>query len=150
MAALPDATETGSIPTTTRLFHLAAAFYLIAWAVHSGDHIRRGLLEIPIAVQILGYLQVLLTLGFIWLLWRRHPLGPIVAIGIGVPATIGIAIAHLLPDFGPVSDSLWVEGIDAFTWFAVILEILGTILLTIGGWLAWRAVDFTPPSLRAG
>lgn len=139
----------GDMPPT-RPFRMAAGFYLIAWAVHSGDHIRRGLFEIPIAVQALGNLQVVLTLGFIWLLWKRHPLGPLAAISIGVPATIGIAVAHLLPDFGPVSDSLWTEGIDAFTWFAVILEVLGTIVLTAGGWLAWRAVDYAPPSLRPG
>ncbi len=69
---------------------------------------------------------------------------------IGVPTTVGIALAHLLPDFGPVSDSLWADGIDAFTWFAVILEILGTVVLTAGGWMAWREVDYAPPSLRPG
>lgn len=133
-----------------RFFHVAATFYLIAWATHAGDHIRRGLFDIPIAVQALGNLQVLLTLGFIWLLWKRHPLGPVAAIAIGVPATVGIAAAHLLPDVGPVSDSLWADGIDAFTWFAVILEIVGTVVLTAGGWLAWREVDYAPPSLRTG
>lgn len=60
----------------------------------------------PVAVQALGNFQVVLTLGFIWLLWTRHPLAPIAAIAIGIPATIGIAVAHLAPDFGPVSDSL--------------------------------------------
>ena len=132
----------------TRTFHAAAAFYLVAWAVHTADHLRRGIFEVPVAVQALGNVQVVLTLGFIGLLWKRHPLAPVAAIAIGVPATIGIAVAHLAPDFGPLSDSLWVDGIDAFTWFAVILEILGTIVLTVGGWRAWRAVDFAPPALR--
>jgi hypothetical protein len=123
---------------------VTAIFYLVAWAIHSADHIRRGLFEIPFAVQALGNIQVLLTLGFAWLLWKRHPLAPIAAIAIGIPVTIGIAVAHLLPDFGPVSDSLWADGIDRLTWFAVILEILGTAVLTAGGWLAWRAVDYAP------
>ncbi len=131
----------------TRIFYFASAFYLIAWAVHTGDHLRRGIFAVPVAVQALGNLQILLTVGFVWLLWKRHPLAPVAAIAIGVPATIGIAVAHLAPDFGPVSDSLWEPGIDAFTWFAVILEILGTVVLTIGGWLAWRAVDYAPPRL---
>ncbi len=131
-----------------RVFHYAAAFYLTAWTIHTIDHLRRGIFEVPIAVQALGNLQVVLTLGFVWLLWKHHPLGPIAAIAIGVPATIGIAVAHLLPDFGPLSDSLWVDGIDTFTWFAVILELLGTVVLTVGGWLAWRGHDYAPPPLR--
>ncbi len=143
------ATDLMSDPANAnRIFRLAAGFYLTAWALHTFDHIRRGIFEVPIAVQALGNVQVLLTLGFIWLLWKGHALAPIAAIAIGVPATVGIAAVHLLPDFGPVSDSLWVDGIDAFTWLAVIVEILGTIVLTIGGALAWRATDYAPPRLR--
>lgn len=56
--------------------------------------------------------------------------------------TIGIAAAHLLPDFGPLSDSLWSDGIDRFTWFAVLLEITGSAVLGVVGWKAWKANNF--------
>lgn len=146
----PSPTSRPERSQAARLFSVTAGFYLVAWAIHGADHLRRGLFDIPLAVQALGYIQVFLTLGFIWLLGKRHPLAPIAAIAIGIPATIGIALAHILPDFGPVGDSLWTEGIGGFTWFAVILEILGSVVLTAGGWLAWRSVDYAPPALRAG
>lgn len=131
--------------TAERRFRLAAAFYLLAWTIHTADHIRRGLFDVAIGVQVLGNLQILLTVGFAWLLWKRHPLAPVVALGIGIPVTVGIGFAHLGPDLGPFSDSLWSAGIDTFTWVAVILELLGSIALAVGGWLAWRATDFAPP-----
>ena len=132
-------------PTPMTGFRMAATFYLVAWLIHSADHVRRGLFDVSIGVQVLGNTQVLLTLGFAWLLWKRHPLAPVAAIGLGVPVTIGIAFAHLGPDLGTFSDSLWADGIDAFTWLAVILELLGSTVLAVGGWLAWRATDYAPP-----
>jgi hypothetical protein len=126
------------------LFRYGALFYLAAWAIHAADHIRRGLFDVAVGVQLLGNLQVLLTIGFVWLVWARHPVAPVAAIGLGIPVTIGIAVAHLAPDFGVVSDSLWADGIDAFTWFAVVLEITGSAVLAITGWLAWRETDYAP------
>lgn len=142
----PDITDPDSLTLSSR-FIAGSCFYLAAWSVHTADHVRRGLFEPAIGVQVLGNLQILLTIGFAWLLWKRHPITPVMAIGIGAPVTLGIAVAHLAPDFGFVSDSLWVEGIDAFTWFAVGLEIIGSATLAIVGWLEWKSVDYAMPEI---
>ncbi|NNE72181.1 MAG: hypothetical protein HKN26_00790 [Acidimicrobiales bacterium] len=128
----------GLTDATERTFLAGSLFYLAAWALHSFDHVRRGLFDIDIPVQVLGNVQVVLTVVFIWMLANRHRLSPTMAIAIGIPATLGIAMAHLLPDFGSFSDSLWNDGIDWFTWTAVIIEISGSTVLTIVGVKAWR------------
>lgn len=124
--------------TTERTFLAGSVFYLGAWAVHTFDHARRGIFDADIPVQVLGNIQVVLTLVFIALLAKRHRLSPTMAVAIGIPATLGIAMAHLLPDFGSFSDSLWNDGIDWFTWTAVIIEITGSTVLAIVGLQAWR------------
>ena len=37
-----------------RFLRYAAAFYLVAWAVHTGDHLRRGTSVVTSEVLVLG------------------------------------------------------------------------------------------------
>ena len=65
-------------------------------------------------------------------------LGPLVAAGAGLYIAVGVSATHLLPTWGPMSDSLPNGDVDPFTWIAVLFEIVGAIVLGIVGWSTYR------------
>ena len=125
-----------------RLFRYAATFFLVAWAVHTGDHIRRGLGVVTLEVTMLGaavaVLQVLAVLAALSMRWRWAPLA---AVLIGFPDAVGIAAVHFLPHWSAFSDAFpgaRGTGVTGFSWFAASLEVAGALAFVSAGAYAYR------------
>jgi|SRR5205807_3985140 len=127
-----------------RLLRYAAVFYAVAWAVHTGDHIRRGLGVETVEVSTLGSITAiaqLLVVATVFLRWRWAALA---AAAIGFPDAVGIAAVHLLPHWSAFSDAFpgaHGTGVTGFSWFAAVLEIVGALVFGMAGVHALRAAS---------
>src|SRR5690242_3570109 len=122
---------------SARVLWYAALFYLAAWAVHTGDHVRRGLGTVTPEVSTLGTIAAVLQLVAIAAVLGRHRHAPLLAVVIGLPDAIGIAAVHLLPHWSAFSDAFpgsHGEGVNAFSWFAAALEIVAAFTFALAGW----------------
>jgi hypothetical protein len=118
------------------LLQFAAGFYAIAWAVHTGDHLRRGFSSITSEVTVLGTATAVLQIVAIVLVLSHHRWAPLVAVLIGVPDGLGIAAVHLLPHWSSFSDAFpgaHGTAVTGFSWFAAIVEIIGALTFAAAG-----------------
>src|ERR687892_706989 len=88
-----------------RLLMAAGVVFAVALLVHGADHARRGVGELPTAVFWLGNAQAVGALVTLFLVFTRRQWGPAAAIAIGFGSAVGFTIAHLVPDWGPLSDA---------------------------------------------
>lgn len=123
-------------PRSATLLTWAAWFFLVAWAVHTGDHMRRGLDSVSTEVSALGTTAGVLQIVAIVFVLTRQRAAPLMAVAVGIPAAIGIAAVHLLPDWGSFSDAFpgaGETGVTGFSWFAAILEVTGAAVFAAAG-----------------
>jgi hypothetical protein len=132
-----------------RLLHRAALFFLFGFAVHNADHARRSLDVVTEQVIWAGTAVSMLTAVAVTLVVTRHRLGPLVAAGAGFYIAIGVSASHLLPQWSALSDPLPGGEVDAFTWIAVLLEVIGALAMGIAGLLALRARRPAEPVVAA-
>jgi hypothetical protein len=115
----------------------AAAFFAVALAVHTADHLRRGIDVVPAAVFIAGMIQGVAAVVAVILVFRGSRWAPHAAILVGFVSAVGFTAAHLLPTWGAFSDSFIdaapVEAVTWFSWVTAILEILGDVLFGAAG-----------------
>jgi len=119
----------------------SAFFYLGAWAVHTGDHVRRGLDVVTPEVSTLGTIAAVAQILAIAAVLGRHRFAPLLAAAIGFPDAIGIAAVHLFPHWSVFSDAFpgaHGTGVTAFSWFAAILEIVAAAGFGAAGAYAMR------------
>src|SRR5438445_11956875 len=127
-----------------RLLRYAAILYAVAWAVHTGDHLRRGVGVETVEVTTLGGITAiaqLLVVATVFLRWRWAALA---AAAIGFPDAVGIAAVHLLPHWSAFSDAFpgaHGTGVTGFSWFAAVLEIVGALVFGMAGVHALRAAS---------
>ncbi|MEA2670638.1 MAG: hypothetical protein QOG45_858 [Chloroflexota bacterium] len=127
-----------------RLLRCAAVVYAVAWAVHTGDHVRRGLGVETVEVLTLGSITAvaqLLVVATVFLRWRW---AAVAAVAIGFPDAVGIAAVHLLPHWSAFSDAFpgaYRTGVTGFSWFAAVLEIIGALVFGMAGVHALRAAS---------
>jgi hypothetical protein len=113
----------------------------VAWAIHTGDHLRRGLGAVSVEVAVLGSVAAvvqLLAVSAVFLRWRW---AAVVAAAVGFPDAIGIAAVHLLPHWSAFSDAFpgaHGTGVDAFSWAAAIIEVVGALAFGAAGVFAVR------------
>lgn len=50
--------------------------------------------------------------------------------------------SHLVPEWGPLSNPLAGSGVGALTWAAVLAEVIGALVLGVGGLMVLRRHDF--------
>ena len=123
-----------------RWLRAAAYAYAVAWAVHTGDHLRRGLGVITVEVSVLGTVAAVLQLVAVGAVLRRAAWAPMAAVAVGFPDALGIAAVHLLPRWSSLSDAFpgaHGSGVTGFSWFAAILEILAALAFGLAGAYAW-------------
>lgn len=109
-----------------------AALLLIAgFTIHNADHARRGLDGIRESLVWAGTLTMTLAAVIVTLILTRHHMGPAAATAGGFAIALGVMSSHLLPDWGPISESLPQSDVGAFTWIAVFSEILAAL------WMGW-------------
>jgi len=126
-----------------RWLRYAAAFYGVAWAVHTGDHVGRGLGVVTPEVAVLGSTVAVLQLAAVGAVFARWRWAPLAAVAIGFPDAVGIAAVHLLPHWSAFSDAFpgsHGTGVTTFSWFAAILEIVGALAFGFAGLYAWRRI----------
>jgi hypothetical protein len=127
-----------------RLLRCAAVVYAVAWAVHTGDHVRRGLGVETVEVLTLGSVAAvaqLLVVATVFLRWRW---AAVAAVAIGFPDAVGIAAVHLLPHWSAFSDAFpgaYRTGVTGFSWFAAVLEIVGALVFGMAGVHALQAAS---------
>jgi hypothetical protein len=127
----------------------AAIFFAVALAVHTADHLRRGMDVVPPAVMTAGMIQGVLAAITVVLVFRRSRWAPHAAVFIGFVSAVGFTAAHLLPTWGAFSDSFIdaapAAGVTWFSWVTAILEILADLLFGAAG-VAVLAAGSTPRS----
>ena len=130
-----------------RFLRYAAAFYLVAWAVHTGDHLRRGTGVVTTEVLVLGYGAAVLQLAGVAAVFVRWRWAAAAAMAIGFPDAVGISAVHLLPHWSSFSDAFpgaHGTGVTGFSWFAAAIEILGAMAFGIAGAYASRVAGRSP------
>lgn len=106
--------------------------------IHTLDHALRQSATVPTPGAILGLsgqVFALLVLGLSVAGSRWAALGTAVA---GFGTTVGFAAVHLLPDWGPFSQPYGDIPVDALSWAAMIVPLLGAALAGIVGVQALR------------
>jgi hypothetical protein len=123
-----------------RALRWAAGIYALGLALHTFDHLRRGLDASPVAVLWAGNLSTLLGVAAIVLVFAGHRWAPAFAAITGIPVAIGVAAVHLLPPWGALSESFLDggNGITAMSWVVVMIEIVGAFAMGVAGLLALR------------
>jgi hypothetical protein len=125
-----------------RLLRYAAIAFVVAVAIHGGDHAYRGLADQSRHVLSAGTIQALLGGLVVVLVFLRHRAAPIAAVGIGFASAILFSAAHLLPAWGAFSDSYVspgaaAAGVSWFSWTTAVLEIGADLLF---GWAGLNVV----------
>jgi hypothetical protein len=124
-----------------RLLRYAAAFYLVAWMVHTGDHLRRGTDVVTVQVNVAGTSAAVAQVFAIAAVLAGRRWAPIFAAAVGIPDGIGIAAVHLLPRWSALSDAFpgaHGTGVTALSWVAAIVEIVAALAFGAAGLYAWR------------
>ncbi len=109
---------------------LATVAFTAALGVHGADHLRRGVEVVQPAVFIGGALQAAVAVVVLGLVLREHPSSAAWAMGLGFGSVIVFAQAHVLPHWGPLSDSfLSAPRVTPFSWVTAVLEMgMGLVL----------------------
>src|SRR3954470_5397989 len=121
-----------------RVLRYAAVFFLIGFAVHNADHIRRGASSVTPELFAAGNLAAVVSVTAIVLVLRGHRLAAQVAVAAGFPLAIGFTAAHMLPTWSVLSDSFIDGHVSAFSWVASLIEIAGALALGLAGLVVLR------------
>ena len=102
-------------------------------AIHTLDHALRQDAVVPAAGQALGLFGMLAALGSLALAARAGRLAPLVTGVVGMGTAAGFVVVHLLPDWGPFSQPYHGLGVDAASWLAMLLPMVGAALVGAAG-----------------
>jgi hypothetical protein len=119
-----------------RWLRYAALFYATGLALHTADHIRRGVDAVTPQVLWLGNISTLLGVTTVVLVLLGRRLGPPVAAFTGLQVAIGVAAVHLLPEWSAFSDAFpgaRGTGVTALSWTVVLMEIAGAFAMGVIG-----------------
>jgi hypothetical protein len=119
---------------------LAAVVYAVGLALHTVDHLRRGLDAVTLHVLWAGNVSTVLGVVAVALILRRHRHAPAAAVAFGFPVALGVAAVHWLPEWSTaLSDSFVDQSMSWFSWTVVAIEIAGALAVGIYGWTAYRS-----------
>ena len=119
-----------------RLLKYCALLYALGLALHTADHLRRGLDAVTGQVLWAGNLSTAIGITAVVLVIIGHRFGPMLAAVTGIPVAVGVAAVHLLPKWSALSDSFLGAhntGVTAFSWTVVLIEIVGAVAMGIAG-----------------
>ena len=122
-----------------RLTLRGAAWLLIGgFVLHNADHARRGLDVVDEGIVWAGTLLLVLAAIALTLVFTGHERAPLAAAILGPTIVVGVAAAHLPPEWGPLSDPLITGDAGIVTFVAVASEIVAGALF---GWVGWRILQ---------
>jgi hypothetical protein len=124
-----------------RWLKYCALFYALGLALHTADHLRRGLDAVTPQVLWVGNVSTVvgMTVAALVIVGYRH--GPMLAAITGMPVALGVASVHLLPKWSALSDAFvgaHNTGVTALSWTVVLIEIAGAAAMGIAGLLIVR------------
>ena len=111
----------------------ATAVFGAGFVLHHLDHVRRGYGVVEEGVIIGRTAAAMLVAAFVTLVVTRHRAAPLAAAVVGSIVAVGLVAVRLVPPFGPPSDHLGADGIDALTWAVVLLELVGAVVVVAVG-----------------
>jgi hypothetical protein len=120
-------------PNAQHQLRTALTGYLLGFVIHTSDHARRGIAVVPEGVVWIGTAGSMLVAVIATVVLTNHRNAPLIAGFGGLTHGIGVALSHLLPKWGSLSDPLPGGNVDLGTWMAVIGEIAGALLLGFMG-----------------
>ena len=133
----------------SRGIKFAALVYALGLALHTADHLRRGLEVLTPEVQWAGNLSTLFGITAVALVLTNNRFGPLTAALTGVPVALGVAAVHLLPHWSAFSDSFpdaHGTGVSALSWTVVSIEIIGALAMGVCGLLVLREQHRSMPT----
>ena len=121
------------------LLYVSLAF-MLSVLLHGTDHLiqDRGVGALDTGVIIGGSVNYLLAIAVTVLVLMRHERAPLVAVFVGFYIAVGVSAAHLLPEWGQLSDPYSELSLSAYSWIVVLLEIGTGFLLGLAGLRAMR------------
>ncbi|WP_253876193.1 hypothetical protein [Mycobacterium asiaticum] len=126
-------------------FFRATMVFAVALALHAADHFRRGMDVIPPAVMMAGNIQIVAAALTLALVLRRNRWAPHAAVTLGLTSAVGFGAAHLLPRWGPLSDSfinpVAGSGVTWFSWVTAVGEIGSALVMATAGIAFLRAAS---------
>lgn len=124
------------MPDQDRWLKYSSLFYALGLALHTADHLRRGLDAVTPQVLWAGNVSTLVGITTVVLVVLGYRLAPEVAAATGIPVALGVAAVHLLPQWSALSDS-FVDashtGVTALSWTVVLVEIAGAFAMGVIG-----------------
>jgi hypothetical protein len=100
--------------------------------VHDLDHVRQGR---ALKSELYGVGAIALFTGIISLILaiREHWLAPAAAVVVGFGNVVGVALVHVAPHWGPLSDSYAAAHVDWFSWTVIGAMMFVGLMLGIAG-----------------
>ena len=119
-----------------RFLKYCALLYALGLALHTADHLRRGLDVVTTQVQWAGNVSTVVGITVAVLVVVGNRYGPILAATTGIPVALGVAAVHLLPKWSALSDAFvgaHNTGVTALSWTVVSIEIVGALAMGVAG-----------------
>jgi hypothetical protein len=118
--------------------------------IHDLDHVRQGR---ALNSELFGLGAVALITAMVSLLLasRGHRLAPVAAVIVGFGNVIGIALVHIAPHWGPLSDPYAAAHVDWFSWTVIFAMMLVAFMLGVTGLRAlWKSPSPRRPAISTG
>lgn len=139
ITAPPAATQAQA--RADRMLRLAAILFAAGFVVHNADHVRRGVDTITAQVFAGGVVVSIGAVVALALIAMRNSAAAFVAAVVGIATAVAVSASHLLPRWSVFSDAFPGAHVDGLSWFAVLFEILGAVVLAAAGLNALRRRD---------
>jgi hypothetical protein len=123
---------------------IAHMVFAATFVLHGLDHVRQGLGRLNATVFWGGNLQgvAAITSLVLTLAWFRK--APLVAAVVGFGSAVIAASSHVLPHWSAASDPYWDLSLDAWSWAAMLSEIVAGIVLGIVAVGVLRRTETSP------
>jgi hypothetical protein len=131
-----------NMPGDHRLLKYCALFYALGLALHTADHLRRGLDAVTTQVLWIGNVSTAIGITVAVLVIVGYRNAPMLAAVTGVPVALGVAAVHLLPKWSSALSDTFIgahnTGVTGLSWAVVLVEIAGALAMGIVGWTIVR------------
>jgi hypothetical protein len=120
-----------------RLLRWATVAFVIGFAVHGADHLRRGMSASPTFIMVGGTVQALLVVAAVVAVLTHQTRSPQAAMFVGFGSALVFTYAHLLPTLLPGYQDSFISlphtNIMWFSWFSAAAEIGTGIVFGLAG-----------------
>jgi hypothetical protein len=135
-----------------KALRVTAYLYFAGYAIHSVDHLARGIDKTPSAVRLAGLAAFAASIVVVALVVRRHRSAASLAIVAGFGTALGVAAVHVPPEWGAFSQPFR-DNVTALDWASVAVNVITALAFGIAGVYAWmheRSVKAEPLAAARG